>query len=78
MLVYAVFKYAMEAAGLGHIIMHGSAMGAWRHHGLTPWDDDIDIAVHVRDWLKIKLVLSCIDGYTLDANSNSKWSFFKR
>ncbi|XP_059168326.1 uncharacterized protein LOC131950264 [Physella acuta] len=75
--VYGVFKHALDSAGLEHVLLHGSAMGAWRHHGITPWDDDIDIGVNVRDWLEIKMALTCVQGYTLDTSTNSKWSFFK-
>ncbi|CAL1541567.1 unnamed protein product [Lymnaea stagnalis] len=75
--VYAVFKHALDRARLGHILLHGSAIGAWRHQGITPWDDDIDVGINVDDWMEVKKALSCISGFTLDASTNSKWSFFK-
>lgn len=75
--LYDVFQNALDGAGITHILMHGSAVGAWRHHGITPWDDDIDIAIDVKDWHAAREVLSCISGYSLDASSNSKWAFFK-
>ena len=36
-----------ERHGLGYVLDGGSALGAERHKGLIPWDDDLDISVHV-------------------------------
>ena len=35
-----------ERHGIGYILEGGSALGAERHSGLIPWDDDFDISVH--------------------------------
>ena len=35
-----------ERHGIGYVLEGGSALGAERHKGLVPWDDDLDIAVH--------------------------------
>ena len=38
-----------ERHGVHYSLEGGSAIGAIRHQGLIPWDDDIDIAVLVED-----------------------------
>ncbi|RUS87537.1 hypothetical protein EGW08_004713 [Elysia chlorotica] len=75
--LYAVFQHALDAAGVGHVIMHGSALGVWRFHGVTPWDDDIDLGIDAADWTTVKQALSCIDGFSLVTTSNTKWYFYK-
>lgn len=43
--------------GLTYFLIAGSALGAMRHQGFIPWDDDIDIALFKDDYKKLKKIL---------------------
>lgn len=48
--LYLIFKDICTKYGLKHWVMYGSLLGAVRHHGFIPWDDDIDVAMPRKDY----------------------------
>ncbi len=67
MLVDIMDVCAME--GIGFCLCGGSALGAKRHGGFIPWDDDLDICMPRADWERFKRVFdsSLSDRYELEA-----------
>ena len=50
-----------KANGLTYFLTGGSALGATRHHGFIPWDDDMDIALPQKDYEKLVQILRTLD-----------------
>ncbi len=51
----------LESVSVQFYLIGGSSIGALRHQGFIPWDDDIDIAIMRRDFAKAEEALSKLD-----------------
>lgn len=45
-----------ERCGVDLMLAYGSCLGAVRHHGFIPWDDDLDVAMFREDYERFKRV----------------------
>lgn len=51
------FREFTDAHGITFFLVGGSALGAYRHGGFIPWDDDVDIAMMRSDFEKLERLL---------------------
>ena len=68
-----VFDALCREHGLIYFIDGGTCLGAVRHGGFIPWDDDVDVAMPIKDYVKfLKLAPSALPaGYSLHTSMNT-------
>nr|KAG5705980.1 hypothetical protein BaRGS_010870 [Batillaria attramentaria] len=67
----------MKRAGVAFFLYSGSLLGSWRHHGLVPWDDDVDFAVPRMHTQRVYRALSDLKPrFQLDVRQKVRWKFY--
>lgn len=72
-------KEVCDANGLKYYLAYGTLLGAVRHHGFIPWDDDVDLLMPRNDYEKFFEITtkSNNDNWdTLSFKNNAKYGFY--
>ena len=68
-------KECSEKYGIRYYLSSGTAIGAVRHGGYIPWDDDADVFVPIDDFLKLINILKDDSQYKIVSQFNTGYYF---
>lgn len=73
----AEFDRICREYNLRYSLGYGTLLGAVRHKGFIPWDDDVDLIMPLPDLLKLKEVLQSdkLELHDVDTDMNYEFSF---
>jgi LicD family len=79
---FSTLVETFDAANITYFMYGGTLIGSLRHHGIIPWDDDIDVIIAAANRTAARSALSKMspqfDLYTPDASQKTmlQWKFF--
>ena len=75
--IFRVFRAICDWSNLTYLLYGGSLLGSYRHHGLIPWDDDIDVLMNESEKSQIYKYFTNISGYALCTPRNRQWKLYQ-
>lgn len=72
---FVAFDSFCKQHGIKYYAAYGTLIGAVRHQGLIPWDDDIDVFMKREDYDKFCAFRGKVDGHydIMDINDDNYW-----
>lgn len=68
-------KEISNEENLQYYLSSGTVLGAVRHKGYIPWDDDVDVFLPIDDYLKLIKILEKDDQYKIVSQFNTDYYF---
>jgi len=66
------FRDICSQNNLKYWIGFGTLLGAVRHKGFIPWDDDVDVLMPLNDYNKLSKIIENNDNYSIISSENTK------
>lgn len=75
--MFVWFHQFCEQNGLRYYMLGGTMLGAVRHQGFIPWDDDIDVGMPRSDYQRLEMLLKDQTGrYILETPNTSNLDYY--
>lgn len=71
------FDSVMNKSKVEYFLYSGTLLGSWRHHGIVPWDDDVDLAIPHAQRGAVRTALDELKPhFLLNSSGRMRWKFF--
>lgn len=74
--VFQTFIDMCRQNNIIYFLYDGSLIGAYRHNGLIPWDDDIDVFVNASQRQQLIKAAESLHGFHLHVVKGFQWKFY--
>ncbi|ELT87051.1 hypothetical protein CAPTEDRAFT_192260 [Capitella teleta] len=72
----SVFHSAMTKKNLTYFIAAGTLLGSYRHHGIIPWDDDVDVYILSDQKMRVMQALNSLGSEHALHTKTVRWKLF--
>ena len=69
--------HVLATANIPFFLIGGTLLGSWRHHGIVPWDDEVDLMVSIKHKKNVSDLLQQLKPrYVLNEEQKVRWKFY--
>ena len=70
------FVQTVDAANITYFMYGGTLLGSYRHHGIIPWDDDVDLMVDAAKMSQLRQAVASLGSACHLHTTTERWKFY--